>query len=374
MFQIPSHPHHAICVSTRQGRQIHLISLADLWDPIEHGQRVRAFCHLHGGDKQRSLSIDTCSGWGHCFNAACEATVLVRELNQEVAGRLLRRANDPPPQSILSSLPPQPQRPPTPRSNTPTWQREEATALRSIMPQLWEALSDVDLGDSWQAQAYLTARGIPLELAHASGVGYLPRELLERPEFAPHRAVLQRWTERLIFPLRSPTGNGAIGRALWGWQVGMDEQRHTALLEEPGAARRWIKTNPAGWFCVRPVEFAACVVLVEGTFDRLSLLAAGAAEHEVVALAGIAAPVDWFPSQVRAVVLALDADEGGIDAMLRLADQLEQAGIQAYLCPPPAHYGKDWNECWRYLGSALLAPINEAMRALGYPRSSPSDQ
>ncbi len=371
MSQIPSHPHHAVRVTTRQGRQIHIISLADLWDPLERGQRLRAFCHLHGGDKQRSLSIDTTSGWGHCFNATCEATVLVRELNQEVADRLLCRANDIPPRSVRSSLPHQSQQGshPTPPRNTPAWQHEEVAALRSIMPQLGEALSDVNLGDSWQAQAYLAARGIPLELAQASGVGYLPCELLERPAFAPHRAVLQRWTERLIFPLRSPTGNGAIGRAIWGWQVGMDEQSHTALLEEPGAPRRWIKTNPAGWFCTRPVEFAACVVLVEGTFDRLSLLAAGAAEHEVVALVGIAAPVDWFPSHVRAVVLALDADAGGIEAMLRLADQLEQAGIQVYLCPPPAHYGKDWNECWRHLGADILAPINEAMRELGYPRS-----
>jgi len=365
------HP-HTISVTTRQGRQIHLISLADLWDPIERGQRLRAFCHIHGGDKQRSLSIDTTSGWGHCFNAACEATVLVRELNQEVADRLLRRAHDNPP--VPSSLQRQPQREPAPRNNTPAWQRKEVAALRSIMPQLCEALSDVDLGDSWQAQAYLATRGIPLELAHAAGVGYLPRELLERPEFAPYRGVLQRWTERLIFPLRSPTGNGAIGRAIWGWQVGMDEQSHSDLLQEPGAPRRWTKTNPAGWFCVRPVEFAECVVLVEGTFDRLSLLAAGAAEHEVVALVGIAAPVDWFPAHVRAVVLALGADEGGVEAMLRLADQLEQTGIRAYLCPPPAHYGKDWNECWRHLGPAIIAPIDQAMRELGYPRSSQADQ
>lgn len=371
MFHTHSQQHHAISVTTRQGKQIHLISLADLWDPLERGQRLRAFCHLHGGDKQRSLSIDTTSGWGHCFNASCEATVLVRELNQEIADRLLRCAHETSPHSTPFSLPRQLQQRshPTRRKHTPTWQHEEVTALRSIMPQLCEALADVNLGDCWQAQAYLATRGIPLELAQACGVGYLSQAMLEWPTLAPHREVLQRWTERLIFPLRSPTGNGAIGRALWRWQVGMDEQSHTALLEEPGAPRRWLKTNPAGWFCVRPVEFAEYVVLVEGTFDRLSLLAAGAAENEVVALVGIAAPVDWFPAHVRAVVLALDADEGGIEAMLRLADQLEQAGIQTYLCPPPANYGKDWNECWRHLGSTILAPIDQAMRELGYPHS-----
>jgi hypothetical protein len=28
----------------------------------------------------------------------------------------------------------------------------------------------------------------------------------------------------------------------------MDENTHKALLDQPGSPRRWIKTNPAGWF------------------------------------------------------------------------------------------------------------------------------
>ena len=56
------------------------------------------------------------------------------------------------------------------------------------------------------------------------------------------------------------------------------------------APRRWIKTNPAGWF---GFDAPACldeqVVLVEGGFDRLVLLAAGLPANAVIALVGTAA-------------------------------------------------------------------------------------
>ena len=66
------------------------------------------------------------------------------------------------------------------------------------------------------------------------------------------KRLLHRWTERLIFPLSSPSGKGYIGRSLWGWKAGMDENAHKALLEQEHAPKRWIKTNPAGWFGYDP--------------------------------------------------------------------------------------------------------------------------
>jgi hypothetical protein len=41
--------------TTRQGKVIHLLSLGDLVDAVESGQRLRAYCPIHGGDHQRSL-------------------------------------------------------------------------------------------------------------------------------------------------------------------------------------------------------------------------------------------------------------------------------------------------------------------------------
>jgi len=68
-----------LTIKTHQGKEIEILLQAELDDPIDAGEHVRAYCHLHGSDHQRSLSIDKASGWGHCFNAACEATVLVAD-------------------------------------------------------------------------------------------------------------------------------------------------------------------------------------------------------------------------------------------------------------------------------------------------------
>jgi DNA primase len=68
---------------------------------------------------------------------------------------------------------------------------------------------------------------------------------------------------------------------------------------------------------------------------------------------------------VQSIILALDADEGGIDAMRRLADRLERAGYRVRLCPPPQdRWGKDWNERWHLIGSQSVWPLYEAYAAL----------
>jgi hypothetical protein len=64
---------------TARGKAIHRLSLEDLIDAVECGGRLRAYCPIHGGDHQRSLSIDRASGWGFCH--CCHAVVLVESLN-----------------------------------------------------------------------------------------------------------------------------------------------------------------------------------------------------------------------------------------------------------------------------------------------------
>src|SRR6266702_4335817 len=78
-----------IHVSTRHDRHVQIISQWELRDPLSRGEYVRAYCHIHGSDHQRSLSINRRTGWGHCFNAACEATVLVAEWNLGATQRLV---------------------------------------------------------------------------------------------------------------------------------------------------------------------------------------------------------------------------------------------------------------------------------------------
>lgn len=358
-----------LTITTQQGKAIEIVLQTELRDPLDVGTHLRAFCHLHGSDHQRSLSIDKATGWGHCFNATCEATVLVAEWNPALANRLLethsrRRSAAHAPTCLFTQQRRSSLRLPVdvrPAARLPpAWQQEEVTLLLSLEKRMQAALVHAP-----RAQAYLEERKIPLEVALATGVGYLSPTMLDTTVCAEKKRILQRWKERLIFPLASPHGRGYIGRSLWRWQPGMDENVHKTLLEQEHAPKRWIKTNPAGWFGYVPEQLASSLILVEGAFDRLSLLAAGFQATDVIALVGTAAQANWFPAQVQAVILALDADEGGTAAMRRLADRLERAGYRVRICPPPQdRWGKDWNERWQRIGSQSVWPLYEAYATL----------
>src|SRR5205807_9581460 len=79
-----------ITIHTQQGKAVEIVLQSELRSPVDLGERVRAYCHIHGSDHQRSLSITKATGWGHCFNAACGATVLVAEWNRPLAHHLLQ--------------------------------------------------------------------------------------------------------------------------------------------------------------------------------------------------------------------------------------------------------------------------------------------
>jgi hypothetical protein len=357
-----------LTIKTQQGKEIEILLQTELDDPIDAGEHVRAYCHLHGSDHQRSLSIDKASGWGHCFNAACEATVLVADWNLTLAKQLIRTHY----QGLTARSPAYPttrhqsrQVVHTVVQHTPrvasTWQQDELAMLLSMQEYMRAGLVH-----SARAQAYLEQRKIPLELALATDVGYLPPAIPDKViGCSEQKGFLHRWADRLIFPLSSPAGKGYIGRSLWGWKAGMVENAHKALLEQAHAPKRWIKTNPAGWFGYDPGQLGERLILVEGAFDRLTLLEAGFRASDVVALAGTAAQASWFPAQMKAIILALDADEGGTDAMQRLAERLERADYRVSLCPPVRdRWGKDWNERWQRIGSQSVWPLYEAYAAV----------
>ncbi len=351
-------------IITQHAQRIYIIFQFELRDPVPVGDYVRAYCHIHGSDHQRSLSINRRTGWGHCFNAACQATVLVAEWNLAATQRLVTCYYRGLPAIPLSAPVPPPRRTPLGRQPVlllppkvpPLWQQEERLALLSLDKEMQEALAQ-----STSARAYLAERGIPLSIAQATGVGYLPAALLRLPRVQAKRLLLRRWAGRLLFPLHSPDGKGYIGRSLWRWVPGMDENAHKALLDKPGAPRRWIKTNPAGWFGYDPEQLSRNIILVEGAFDRLALLAAGMRPAEVMALAGTAICTHWFPAHVNRVLLALDADIAGQQATRRLVERLEDAGIVVKMCPPPKdRWGKDWSERWRTMGPESMLPLFEA--------------
>lgn len=358
-----------------------VVHVAELGETRQVGGHLRAYCPVHGGDRQRSLSVNPENGYGQCF--ACGAQTFTpeyadpdalarQEWRQEYADR---RASRRPRVRTAAELtrPPQGGKAEAASASKSTakpadpaeWQREELLALQRLEERMRKRLHDD------RAQTYLAERGIPLEFAERAGMGYIPADAR-----LGQTGLSAKWRDRLIFPLGSPAGVGYIGRALHLWQPGMDEDTHKALLEADDRdsrdlrdwGRRWEKTYPAGWHGYAAMPAARYVVIVEGSMDALALRVAGmsSAQTAVVALAGIAARVDWIPPSVRGVVVALDGDARGQEAAARLCHELQEAGIRMALCVPPmdAPHCKDWSACWKHLQWDGVMPVFEALDTL----------
>jgi hypothetical protein len=324
---------------------------AELVSPRKSGGRIRAYCHIHGGDHQRSLSIaldGDAAGYGYCHT--CSAKVFVPELAPE--GAQAQRSQRPRRVTAEALLRPARKRA-APSDPTPEpWQRVELAALTQWYPRMRERLADE------RACAYLEARAVPYDFASGEGVGYIPADA----KLAGHMA---KWRDRLVFPLGSPAGAGYAGRSLAGWVPGMDENEHKVALEsDPDAPRRWEKTYPAGWYGYGSLASAERVVICEGPLDRLALMAAGL--PDVVALVGTAARAQWIPASVRGVVLALDGDAAGRERARTLRQELRAAGLEVTIVTPPADdgQGKDWSERWRRAQWDGVLPVVDAWDAL----------
>src|SRR5882757_7126226 len=71
-----------------------------------------------------------------------------------------------------------------------------------------------------RALAYLAARSIPLEIAQALEVGYIPA----KAEGVAIAESYDQWCDKILFPAQSSSGEqGFRGRTLTRWQPGMDE-------------------------------------------------------------------------------------------------------------------------------------------------------
>src|SRR5713226_48616 len=327
----------------------------DRWGPKKSGGKLRTYCPVHGGDHQRSLEIRLeddgpfKKGYGFCHN--CKATIFVIEMDRKRA-EYIERDQQGDGRASLKKIELLKSR--SRGASTPDqWQQRERSLLTGLYPRMRAALVQ-----SERAQAYLRERVIPLEVAQAAGVLYLPPSALKSPDLQAQRNLVEKWCDRLIFPLWAADGRrGYAGRSLRLWKPGMDENEHKHLVEEfdkqagkdeRRKIRRWRKSNPAGYFGVGSKSLSPCIAVVEGTFDRLALLAAGLNLPDVIALVGTALQVEVFPLQVQAVVLGLDGDEPGQRAAQKLQGELQMAGLAVRLCAVPQDgQGKDWSERWR---------------------------
>ncbi len=224
-------------------------------------------------------------------------------------------------------------------------QRRLVAAIEAVRPLMQAALRDP------LPCAYLAFRGIPQELAERQGCLYLPL-----PKSAEARekvgAELLPWCGRLLFPTRSPQGGGYVGRCLRGWKLNMTEADHKALLEKHKVPRYMTTGGGWAWQEHTSVE-TGVVIVVEGVFDRLALLAAGLPAEEVIAVGSDSGNPDWLPMAVKSVIAAFDADTAGPGrkATAQFLTRLTLGGVHVVTCLPPGDdLGKDASERWRRAG------------------------
>jgi len=218
-------------------------------------------------------------------------------------------------------------------------------AIEAVRPVMQAALRDP------LPAAYLAFRGIPVALAECEGSLYLPlpRSAEAREKVGPE---LLSWCGRLLFPTSSPQGGGYVGRCLRGWKLDMTEADHKALLEKYKVPR--YLTTGGGWAWQEHAGAqTGVVILVEGVFDRLALLAAGLPAQEVIAVGSDSGNPDWLPMAVKSVIAAFDADTAGPGrkATAQFLTRLTLGGVHVVTCLPPGDdLGKDASERWRHAG------------------------
>lgn len=295
--------------SAAPGAPTDALSLAELerFDPAapaRAGQAERRFlcplpaCAGKRPDKShRSLAVNTHTGEWHCHRCEGRGKLLEwwedrRPLNRQArARRALRAAAMPTPDRHCLAPNNRPQeRPPS------AWRQQ---------------LQDIQPLDGTRAAAYLEARGILVDQAHAAGARYC-RRFYGRPA--------------VVFPLR-----GADGRLV------ATQGRHTDGREDPKAH----SAGPisAGVFATPGALAAAVVCITEAPIDALTLASAGLA---AIALCGCALR-EWLPPALagRRVLLAFDADQKGDEATAEWAGLLRRHGVRCERLRPAG--AKDWN-------------------------------
>lgn len=174
-------------------------------------------------------------------------------------------------------------------------------------------------------EVYLAGRGIPLRVAELHGVRY-GRRFLQARECVLFPFVDRERKKVVAVNARYLDGNTTRDKTQTAGP------RSQGAVWSPGA----LAHDP--------------VMVVEGPLDALSLFTAGVPALALVGTAG----THWLPDACvgKNVAVALDNDEQGDAASVRLATQIAAAGGRPYRCRPSLN---DWNDMLMSIGAEALA-------------------
>jgi len=342
------------------------------WDDLDRldppcwgGSRLRYYCPIHGGDRQRSLSVDARTGLYYCHS--CKAGGRLRDdWDDEGATRPSGRhggarpaatSGDNHTRQLATLLRADADRVATLARPIP----DHARSFIDRLDALREALAD----RRCPGAVYLRRRGLDPLLAARLGAGYAA------PGTWPGEAA---WGPgRIVYPLHDArTGRvvSLLGRAC------VDD---TTLPTggRAGKAQLKLRDCPVGVWpggqAARARREGQPLVLVEGPADALALLALGGVPP-IVALAGTHNPLtlDVLRSLVG-LIIAFDEDDAGRAASRRLAADLELLGIPHH-APPAGWLGAGATDPADLAAVSNRAHLQECVRAGDRPSVSPEER
>lgn len=347
-----------------------LVSVNEIVDFFNFRRRGRsihcpnASAHSHG-DKTPSAWISKTGQSWHCY--ACNAggsvidfVMAAKELSmRDAALALADFAGIPTSAGDITALPYNPRLTPAVR---PTPQPDPPIAPASPNVHAFLETTQHALLLSDHAKAYLARRRIPLDLATHTGLGLAARGTWDalillltgdRPTSSHNPQAPERRGNRqprLVAPLTSPD---LTLLTLYG--------RSTVMC--PKHYRHRFLPGIKGLFHAKALE-QPTVILTEGIFDALSVLAA---QLPATAICGLCIRDQWWKSiRATTIILALDADKPGQDRWRTLALTATQFGKRViYLKPGNLSPHKDLNEYWVATGTLPKALIDSVSNHYG---------
>lgn len=293
----------------------HRLTLQELeeYQPSKARPKNRYYCPIHGGDNQPSIIVDSShpSARWKCMNCGAYGYLEAQNRKPEKANTYQQRIQA--------------------REKTRLARPSEPIPAPLDMSQLAQAQAELQ---GSPGERYLKARGISLETARAYGLGY-----------SADGRPLKPWKwGRVVFPHTDTQGRviSLYGRAIDGItsKQAPKEQKHMHLQGKKRVFNAPALKQPAVFIC-------------EGPFDALALLEAG---YPAVALYGLHG-LPWAWVEADELILCLDNDQAGSEAVWKLAEEADNHGKRVYKYSLPAGI-KDVSEAWNAGNLDIIGQID----------------